>query len=146
MTVERVYFDSSALVKVLVPSEASAEIASELFYSGGRQYTSRLSRPETLSALSRRVRNREVSASDLSEAQIRFDQAWLRLNVIPVLDPYLDDAAELVIRYTLSGADAVHLATALEMLQHGEMTFVTWDKQQARAASALGFDVRPPID
>lgn len=145
MTIERVYFDSSALVKVLVPAEEDAELASDLFYSGGRQYTSRLSRPETLSALSRRVRNREISASDLSEAQIHLDQAWLRLNVIPVLDAYIDHAADLVLGYPLSGADAVHLATALDMLQHGEMTFVTWDRRQAEAAHALGFAVQPSI-
>ncbi len=146
MTIQRVYFDSSALVKVLVPSEPGAEIASELFYSGGRQYTSRLSRPETLSALSRRVRNREISSSELRHALTRFDQAWLQTNVIPVLDPFLDHAAELVIGFALSGADAVHLATALDMLQHGELAFVTWDKRQAAAADALGFDVQPPID
>ncbi len=146
MTIERVYFDSSALVKVLVSREVGAEFASELFYSGGRQYTSRLSRPETVSALSRRVRNREISASDLREARLRFDQAWLRLNVIPVLDEYLDHAAELVLGYSLSGADAVHLATALDMLPHGEMTFVTWDRRQSEAAYALGFTVQPPID
>ena len=143
MTIERVYFDSSALVKVLVPSEPGAEIASELFYSGGRQFTSRLSRPETLSALSRRVRNREISTSELIEAQLRFDEAWLQMNVIPVLDPFLDRAGELVVAYALSGADAVHLATARDMLPHGEMTFVTWDRRQAEAAHALGFSVQP---
>ncbi len=145
MTIERVYFDSSALVKVLVSSEAGAELASGLFHSGGSQYTSRLSRPETLSALSRRVRNREMSTADLNAAQIRLDQAWLQLNMIPVLDVYVDYAAELVIGHSLSGADAVHLATALDMLQYGEMTFVTWDKRQAAGAAALGFDVQPPI-
>ena len=147
MTVERVYFDSSALVKVLVPFEEGAEFASELFYSGGHhQYTSRLSRPETLSALSRRFRNREITASEMSEALKHFDEAWLKLNVIPVLDAYLDRAAELVIVHSLSGADAVHVAAALDMLQHGEVTFVTWDRRQAEAAHALGFTVQPPID
>ena len=145
MTIERVYFDSSALVKVLVSSETGAELASGLFHSGGRQYTSRLSRPETLSALSRRVRNREISTADLNAAQIRLDQVWLQLNIIPVLDTYVDYAAELVVGHSLSGADAVHLATALDMLQYGEMTFVTWDKRQAAGAAALDFDVQPPI-
>ncbi|MCY4619269.1 MAG: type II toxin-antitoxin system VapC family toxin [Chloroflexi bacterium] len=146
MTIERVYFDSSALVKVLVSSEAGAELASGLFHSGGRQYTSRLSRPETLSALSRRVRNREINTSDLGGALLRFEEAWQKVNVIPVLDPYVDRAAELVVDHSLSGADAVHLATALEMLQHAEVTFVTWDKRQAAGAAALGFEVQPPID
>lgn len=146
MTIERVYFDSSALVKVLVPSEAGAEIASELFYSGARQYTSRLSRPETLSALSRRARNREISTAELSAAMIRVDQAWMQLHMIPVLDTYLDHAAELVIGHSLSGADAIHLATAFDMLQYGELIFVTWDKRQATAADALGLAVQPPID
>lgn len=146
MTIERVYFDSSALVKVLVPREAGAELATELFYSGGHQYSSRLSRPETLSALSRRLGNREISSSDLSYAQNHFRRAWSQLNVISVLDAYLDRAAELVIAYALSGADAVHLATALDMLQHGELTFVTWDRRQSQAATALCLTVRPAFD
>jgi predicted nucleic acid-binding protein len=49
-------------------------------------------------------------------------------------------------RFSLSGADAVHLAAASGMLRHGEVTFVTWDRRQSQAAHALGFSVQPPID
>ena len=146
MTDHRLYFDTSALVKVLLPREAGADVATAIFNMGVPQYSSLLSRPETLSALARRFRNRELNPSQLSDARLWFREVWSQINVIPVDNPYVNLAAELVDQYPLSGADAVHLATAVSLVTDSQLTFVTWDRRQAEAAAELGFTVQPPID
>lgn len=73
-------------------------------------------------------------------------EVWDEFVVFPVEDSQFIHAAELVLRYSLSGVDAVHLAIALDLAPGSELTFVTWDRRQAAAAHALGLTVQPPID
>ena len=71
---------------------------------------------------------------------------WSRLNVIPVTESYVNHAAELVLEYPLSGADAIHLATATSLEPDSLVTFVSWDRRQAAAAADLGLVVVPAAD
>ena len=141
------YFDSSAIAKLVLPDEDGSDLATAIFNRDGSVCTNSLSYPEVHSALARRNRHHALGASStLSTSLSWFEQVWDSFIALPPEETHFIDAARLVLSYPLSGADAVHLATALDMLQHGEMTFVTWDRRQAEAAAELGFTVQPPID
>ena len=53
-----------------------------------------------------------------------------------------DNAALLAVKHALSGADAVHLATALGV-RAGSIVLASWDQRLARAALAEGLVVVP---
>ena len=146
MTEGLTYFDSSALVKLVLLEEVGAGLAASIFNGDANLVTSLLSYLETRSALARRFRNHQLNDSELRTSLSRFDLIWPSFGVVSVDDANVMLAAELVSQFPLSGADAVQLATALSTEAETKVTFVTWDRRQARAASDLGFTVQPPID
>lgn len=145
MTIDAVFLDSSALVKVVVDEE-DTELASSIVEEADRIFCSQLAYVEVLSALARRRRNRELSDDSFKQAAVVLEHRWASLTTIAVTEPRIRSAAALVSRYPLSGADAVHLASAYSIHASDALVFVTWDRRQARAASDLGFTVQPPID
>jgi uncharacterized protein len=64
------------------------------------------------------------------------------LTAISVDESLAESAAELAGTHTLSGADAVHLATALAVAGD-DLAFATWDDRLGRAASSAGLVVVP---
>jgi len=64
-----------------------------------------------------------------------------RINLLLITDAVLDDA--ITIQHPLGGADAIHVASALQL--GPSVTFVTHDRQQASAMLALGFKVLDPV-
>lgn len=146
MAEDEVYFDCSALVKLILSEEEGAPLAQELAQDSTTLYTSLLTYPEALSALSGARRDGRLSDSGLLDALQSFQVIWPEFYLIDFADSIADRAGELALSYPLSGADAVQIASALAMQQDARLTFVTWDRRQARAASRLGFAVQPPID
>ena len=144
MTLDVSYFDSSAVTKLLVPEEFGAERARMIFRRPVPHYTSMLTYPEAHSALARRSRNHELSESRLRYTLGWLDDVWREFIVLPVEQNLLTQAADLVLQHPVSGADAVHLATALS-IPAANVIFVTWDRRQAEAANDLGLIVQPPI-
>ena len=140
------YFDASALVKLILPQEAGADLAQSIFDSAAVLVTSMLSYVEIRSALARRFRNRELDEDELATALGRVDRIWSSFETVSVGDASILVAADLLPRFALSGADAVQIAGALEFRASSSLTFVTWDRRQAEAAHALDFPVQPPID
>jgi predicted nucleic acid-binding protein len=61
--------------------------------------------------------------------------------VVSVADPLVDRAAELA-GYHLRAADAIHLATAMAVLESDSL-FITWDKRLRQAASRAGLVTAP---
>ena len=138
------YFDTSAFVKLILPQEAGVAVAQSIFASDALLVTSMLTYVETHSALARRLRNHELSEAEWTTASDRVDFVWRSFGVESVTDRTILSATDLLVRYSLSGADAIHLATALDL---GEsVTVVTWDQRQAEAAQALGLEVVPALD
>ena len=144
MTDHRAYFDTSAFVKLILPQEAGALVAQSIVGSDAILVTSMLTYVETHSALARRFRNHELDEIERVIALDRVDLVWRSFDVETVADRHILAATDLLARRSLSGADAIHLATALDL---GEsLTFVSWDRRQAAAADALGFEVLPALD
>lgn len=126
------YVDSSVLLRAIVESSAAAKDWFERSSADGDRFVaSRLMEVEV-----RRVtRNAGVDQDVVSE----FVDEFLLMSVT---DELLAEAVDLPHR--LGGADSIHVASALR-LGPGVLTLVTHDRQMARAALELGFDVLDPV-
>ena len=144
MAVDHAYFDTSGVVKLVLKEEEGADLAASLWEEAGTVYTSWLTYPETRSALARTHRDGELADSELEDACVLFDALWPRFNLVDLNPAVARRAGELVSQYPLSGADAVHIASALAVRIGAVMTFASWDNRQIEAAEALGLLVQPP--
>jgi predicted nucleic acid-binding protein len=134
-------FDSCALVKVLIDEEGSAE-ARSLWAVPEPRYASALAYVEACSALARARTLRRISGPTMKHAFSKLDVLWGGLGVAEVTAELSLAAGPLAAATGLKGADAVHLATAME-LGPSASVLVTWDKTLARVAQELGLLVAP---
>jgi len=110
--------------------------------AGHTLYTVRLTGPEAVAALGRKVRTGELTQVEAASAMRAFRRAWHRR--------YRVVAATVAERHGLRGYDAVHLTAALAVsdLRLGRglpvATFVTADIVQRQVAVAEGLRVDDP--
>jgi uncharacterized protein len=125
-----VYLDASAIVKLLVDEAGSMDLAT---YLAGRRtcVTSRISEVEV---------RRAVARSGVSLEVERVDAVFAAL-AIRELDESLAASAGRLAPPALRTLDAIHLATALELILELE-AFATYDQRLAEAAEAAGI---PPV-
>ena len=141
-----VFFDTSALVKLILSEEDGAPFARKLAGESSVLYTNWLTYPETISALSGAKRNGRVNEAGLRLGMELFHTIWPEFHLIDFTDGIADHAGDLALTHPLSGADAVQIASALATINEAKLTFATWDCRQALAADALGLAVQPPIN
>ena len=136
------YFDTSALVKRYVRERGSAQVGSLL-----RRHdllSSAITPVEVLSALSRRKRNGDLSAEDLSALLSRVQSDRLRWELVEVGGTVLSRAEEIIQGTApVRALDAVHVASLMEFQAASsiQISFVTGDARQRDAANYLGLDV-----
>ena len=135
------YFDSSALVKLLV-DELESDVAADLWNKADAITSSRLSQPEVRAAISAARRNARLGPAAEQQAVTKWGEFWRNVDVIELSEPVASAAADLSSLYVLSGADAVHLASALAVLE-GDAVLVAWDHRLRKAAVAAGLAVAP---
>lgn len=138
-----VYFDSSALVKLLF-TEAGSELAIELWTRCDAPLSSRLAYPEVRAALAAAGRNNDLTPSEIVDAVVEFDRLWAFVRPIELnaqIERASGDAAAL---HALRGADAVHLASAMAVSSL-DLVFATWDRRQQAGALASGIMVAPVV-
>jgi len=70
-----VYFDSSALVKLVVDEDGS-NLAAELWDGCDAALASRLAYPEVRAALAAACRNHDLSEADLDAVEQAWEQRW----------------------------------------------------------------------
>jgi predicted nucleic acid-binding protein len=138
-----VAFDTSAVVKLILDEEGSAE-AVALWASGARRIGSALALPEATGALAAASRDRRLRPASRRHAVRRLRSLWAATTVVHVDRTLAEQAAVLAERRALSGADAVHLAAAL-VVSTPELVFATWDRRLAEAARAEGLVVAPAV-
>lgn len=130
------------MLKLLV-EEAGSEYAERVWNEPDAATASRLVVPEVGAALSAARRAGRLG----EEAQRRALREWgrfrIEVDVLELTPEIADRAAELAAAQALSGADAVHLASALSLADCRPLV-VTWDRRLASAAFAAGLDVAPP--
>lgn len=136
-----VYFDSSALVK-LVLDEAGSDIAAALWNACDAALSSRLAYPEVCAALAAAARNHDLTESEASAAAAEWELFWASMRPIELSADVERAAGALAVRHQLRGADAVHLASAL-VLGSTDLAIAVWDKRLHAGAAAAGLAVAP---
>ncbi|HUC35990.1 MAG TPA: type II toxin-antitoxin system VapC family toxin [Acidimicrobiales bacterium] len=135
------YFDSSALVKLLV-EEVGTELAAELWDGCDAAVASRLAYPEVRAALAAASRDRDLDAAGLRSAELAWGRYWAGIRPVELTAAVEQHAGRLASRYSLRGADAVHLASALTIGDR-DLVFAVWDRRLHAGAKAAGLRVAP---
>jgi predicted nucleic acid-binding protein len=150
------YLDSSALIKHYIDEAGCdamrARIASESALSA-IPFSSVLTYAEIHSTFAKKARKGSLTGRELRRARTEFDSDWaFGISVIPLDAGVLASIRDSVSRFPLSGADAVHLASALwfrntvqaAKTSAASLTFATSDLRLIDAALGYGFQVFNP--
>lgn len=136
-----VCFDSSALVKLLVEEEGS-DIAARLWDEADVVAASRLAYPEVRAALAAARRAARLDAAAEKRARREWEAFWAATRIVELTSAIATTAATLSDTLVLGGADAVHLASALAMVELAPI-LVAWDARLRTAAEEAGLVVAP---
>ena len=137
-----VYLDTSALLKRYIP-EANSELFEAYFIAHAPASISRLGLVEIRCALSRKRRNKQITAEREKAAmnEIRTDIQDGILATYPVDDSHFAEALHLIDqmpKVPLRSLDALHLAIARSLDTH---ELATADAVLRQAAQSLGMKV-----
>jgi predicted nucleic acid-binding protein len=135
------YFDTSALLKLLVAEDGS-DLVAELWATELPGATSLLAHPEARAALAAARRAGRLTERAHRRAVSELEDVIAGLALIGVDEELARHAGALAGEFALRGYDAVHLASALAA--GAAVTMVTWDEALRRAASAGGMALAPP--
>ena len=152
------YVDSSVLVKRYVREIGTDALNLRMeraLAADAPILTSVLTYAEIHATLARRLKEQLLRVAEYHAATTRFDSDWRTyLSQVDLLQVVLNLIPELVKKYPLKGADAIHLASALwaaYAVQTGKTTkptsvvvFATSDKRLAEAAKAEMFETFNP--
>ena len=136
-----IYFDASALVKLLV-DEDGTDLAVELWDTCDAAVSSRLSYPEVCAALAAAARAGRIAPRARGALEREWETYWAAVRSIELTDRVARAAGELCRQHGLRGADGVHLASAMELVDVDPVMAV-WDVRLSAAASAAGLRVAP---
>lgn len=142
------FFDTSALVKFF-HNEEGTEAVTELLNSQENEiWVSELVRLEFVSALHRRVRNREIDEKILNEAIEGFDMEITHFNMEPLSHVIVREAEDLLKRYGkeygLRTLDALHLG-CFSLISGSAWLFVSTDENLCKVAELMGTKVINPL-
>ena len=138
-----IYFDSSALLKLLLPEAESASLLTWLApVAEDAQVSSALARVEVARALRTAHVVGRLDGRSLAGALAEGRHLLSRLGLVPVEPEVLRVAAELPAPH-LRSLDAVHIASAARYRE--ELTaLVTYDDRMLAAATASGLPTASP--
>ena len=136
-----VYFDSSALVKLVV-QETGSDLAAELWDGCDAALASRLAYPEVRAALAAAGRNHDLSDDDLDTAEESWEQFWAAVRPVELTSAVERHAGQLARSHALRSADAVHLASALA-LADPDLIVAVWDRRLHDGATRAQLQVAP---
>lgn len=136
-----VYFDSSALVKLLV-EEAGSDLAAEIWDGCDAAISSRLAYPEVCAALAASGRNHDLDKDGLAAAGQVWEEYWAATRPVELTAAVERHAGQLTRLHSLRGADAVHLASALAV-GDSELVVAVWDQRLHAGARAAHLRVAP---
>ena len=136
-----VYFDASALVKLVV-EEPGSDIAAALWDGCDAAVSSRLAYPEVCAALAAAGRNRDLDEVSLAWCEGSWADFWAAMRPVEFSARVEQVAGRLAKSHSLRGADAVHLASALE-IDAPHLVVAVWDRRLHAGATAEGLVVAP---
>ncbi len=132
--------DSSSIVKLYIDEPAFAETREAAARTDGIA-TSMVAYPEVRAAFAAKHRNGEFTEPELQRLVRDFDSDWPTFYVIAVSGSVVQAAGDLTEKHILSGFDAIHLASAIELRDQGvdSIDFAVADRRLGTAVIALGF-------
>jgi predicted nucleic acid-binding protein len=136
-----VYFDASALVKLVLPEPENA-LAVALWNGCDLALSSRLVYSEVCAAVAAAHRNRRLDAAELRRTLRRWDEYWIGIRPVELSEEVAQQAGRLVEVHALRGADGIHLASVLS-LADADPVVSTWDRRLSVGASAEGLRTVP---
>jgi len=135
------YFDSSALVKLVI-DEPGSDDAALLWDGADAVITSRVAHAEVRAALAAAHRNGRLNEEGHQAAKAAWEAFREALRLVELTPQLEADAGDLAERHALSGFDAIHLASA-RTLTELPIIMATWDMRLLRAARSAGLDSLP---
>lgn len=136
-----VYFDASALVKLVVEEQGS-ELASALWDGCDAALSSRLAHAEVCAALAAANRNRDLTDDGFALALESWQEYWRAIRAVELTADVEQRAGRLAIDRALRGADAVHLASVLA-IDAPDLVVAVWDRRLHAAAVAEQLAIAP---
>lgn len=135
------YFDSSALVKLVIDEDGS-ESAALLWDGADSVLTSRVAHPEVRAALAAAERSKRLNARTHRQAKAKWEELRSALRLVEVTAQLERAAGGLAEDHALSGFDAIHLASALTLAEI-PVVVATWDGRMHQAALSTGLTTLP---
>ena len=136
-----VYFDSSALVKMVLAEEGTATVI-DIWGLAASRVTSHAAYPEVRAALAAAERCGRIDTATQREAVADLERLSGSMYLVALERDLAWRAGTLAEDHALRGYDSVHLASAVGM-SAPRVVVVTWDKKLALAASQRGLAVVP---
>jgi uncharacterized protein len=136
-----VYFDASALVKLVVEEEGS-DVAATLWDGCDAALSSRIAYPEVCAALAAANRNHDLDDDGYATAVRDWEEFWAAVRPVELTRDVERRAGELAVRRAVRGADAVHLASAIAV-DVSDLVVAVWDRRLHAAAAAEQLTVAP---
>lgn len=126
----RTFFDASAFAKRFVDEKGSAEV-DRMCQNAASLGLSVICIPEIISALNRKVRNKEISRYTYSLAKDRLFEDVKDADIIQLIPKVIVHATLLLETNNLRAMEALHIACAIEW---DAQMFVSSDRAQIGAA------------
>ncbi|HUF84041.1 MAG TPA: type II toxin-antitoxin system VapC family toxin [Acidimicrobiia bacterium] len=133
------YFDTSALMKLVLVEAGSAEVAA-LWDEAGRVVASTILYPEGRAALARGRLMHRLDRAAFRRARQDLETRWAELDHVEVDRVVVLRAGDIAEDLALRGFDAVHLASA-EAITDRDLVLVTADRSLGSAGEQLGLTV-----
>jgi len=131
------FLDTSALVKLLVEEEHSRTVR-DAAEASSVLVASHLALVETHATLTRMRRGGRVDADAAERLAAGFEELWVDVAVVPIVDRVVVRAAALARRHGLRGYDAMQLAAALDVRDLPALRFASFDVELDAAAAREG--------
>jgi predicted nucleic acid-binding protein len=134
------YFDTSAIISLLVDDEPGAEAALAASLGAESVVAVRILYAEAAAALAAAARSGRLGAEALDQALAELDSIWAQVDVVGVDDPLVRTASSLARTHALRRYDAVHCAAALRLADPTTVA-LSGDRQLLDAWRAEGLHV-----
>ncbi len=135
------YFDSSALVKLVIEEDGSDEAAA-LWDGADAVLSSRVAYAEVRAALATARRARLLTSQQLTYGKQLWTGLWNGLRIVELSGEVATLSGDLAEHHALSGFDAIHLASAV-LLSPEQLVVATWDARLHAAVDAAGLAALP---
>lgn len=134
----RSFFDSSAYAKRFI-EESGSEDVDNLCKNSTSIALSSLCVPEIISALNRRLREKNINKKEYAKIKERLIRDIVDVTIINVLPEVISESITLLEKNKLRTIDSIHIASAL--LWKPDI-FISSDKRQITAARKAGLKVK----